>query len=439
MVSERSRRMSLPSEVFVLPSLRSPFAKMDRELGELDALQLSVPVVQQAVVGRGGPGPGAESDVDLVVWGAVVPSLALSNWARELWLEAGLDPHVAAVTVVQQCGTSLAGATHAAGQILAGSVHLALCGGVDSMSSAQIGLGRELSRTIRRTAAAKGARGILDQLKQIRRRDLRLAIPAVKERTTGLSMGQHAEVTARQWGIGRADQDALAAASHRNAVRARDDGFYRPLLVTPGTFAVDTDALPRADSTVEALARLQPAFDRETGTLTAGNSSPLTDGAASVWVAGKEGLRRLPDDAPRVRLVDWEQAGVAIDAEGLLMAPALAIPRLLARHTLGYEDVGLWEIHEAFAAQVLSTVAALDDGHWVRESAGVEADLGRFPRESVNPNGGSIALGHPFGATGARILSQAVAELATMPAGSKAVVSICAAGGLGHVALLEAV
>ncbi len=158
-----------------------------------------------------------------------------------------------------------------------------------------------------------------------------------------------------------------------------------------------------------------------------------------MWVAGKEGLRRLPDDAPRVRLVDWEQAGVAIDAEGLLMAPALAIPRLLARHTLGYEDIGLWEIHEAFAAQVLSTVAALDDEGWVRESAGVEADLGRFPRESVNPNGGSIALGHPFGATGARILSQAVAELATMPAGSKAVVSICAAGGLGHVALLEAV
>ena len=252
-------------------------------------------------------------------------------------------------------------------------------------------------------------------------------------------MGQHAEVTARQWGIGREDQDALAAASHRSALRARDDGFYRPLLVTPGTFPVDTDALPRADSTVEALARLRPAFDRETGTLTAGNSSPLTDGAASVWVASEKGLARLPGDAPRVRLVDWEQAGVDIDAEGLLMAPALAIPRLLARRGLGYEDVGLWEIHEAFAAQVLSTIAALDDGDWVRESAGVEADLGRFPRERVNPNGGSIALGHPFGATGARILSQAVAQLAPMPGGSKAVVSVCAAGGLGHVALLEAV
>jgi acetyl-CoA C-acetyltransferase len=410
---------------------------MDRELGDLDALQLSVPVVQQAVKGR--RGPGAESDVDLVVWGAVVPSLALSNWAREVWLEARLDPHVGAVTVIQQCGTSLAGATHAAGLVLAGSVHLALCGGVDSMSSAQIGLGRELSRTIRRTAAAKGARAVLGQLKRVRRRDFRLAIPAIKERTTGLSMGQHAEVTARHWDIGREDQDALAAASHRNALRAREDGFYRPLLVTPGTFPMDTDALPRTDSTVEALAQLRPVFDRESGTLTAGNSSPLTDGAASVWVAGREGLRRLPDDVPRVRLVDWELAGVDIDAEGLLMAPALAIPRLLARCGLGYSDVGLWEVHEAFAAQVLSTVAALDDRYWVRERAGVEADLGRFPRERINPNGGSIALGHPFGATGARILSQAAAELATMPAGSKSVVSVCAAGGLGHVALLQAV
>ena len=252
-------------------------------------------------------------------------------------------------------------------------------------------------------------------------------------------MGQHAEVTARQWGIGRESQDELAAASHLNALRARADDFYRPLLVTPGTFPVDADALPRSDSTMERLTRLKPAFDRESGTLTAGNSSPLTDGAASVWVADAEGLRRLPDDAPRVRLLDWEQAGVDIDAEGLLMAPALAIPRLLSRHGLGYADIQLWEIHEAFAAQVLSTIAALEEREWVRDMAGVEAELGRFPRERVNPNGGSIALGHPFGATGARILSQAAAELAAMPQGSQAVVSICAAGGLGHVALLEAV
>jgi acetyl-CoA C-acetyltransferase len=431
--------MSTPSELFVLPSLRSPFVKMDRELGGLDALQLSVPVVQQSVIGRGGPGPRSASMVDLFVWGAVIPNLTLSNWGREVWLETGLDPHVAAVTVVQQCGTSLAGATHAAGQILAGSVHLALCGGVDSMSGAQIGLTPELSGAMRKTAAASGLGAILSQVAQIRMKHIRLAIPAVRERTTGRSMGQHAEVTAREWNIRREEQDELAAASHGNAIRAREEGFYRRLLVSPGTFPVDADTLPRLDSTVETLGRLKPAFDREEGTLTAGNSSALTDGAASVWVADSEGLGRLPEATPMVRLLDWEQAAVDIQAEGLLMAPALAIPRLLARHDLGYGDIALWEIHEAFAAQVLSTIAALEERDWVRDRAGVTAEFGPFPRDRVNPNGGSIALGHPFGATGARILSQAASELAAMPRGSKAVVSICAAGGLGHVALLEAV
>lgn len=428
--------MPTPSEVFILPSVRSPFAKMDRELSELDALRLSVPVVQQAIRGR--TGPRSEADVDLVVWGAVAPTLSLSNWGREVWLEAGLDPHVAAATVIQQCATSLAGATHVAGQVLTGSVHLALCGGVDSMSSIQIGLGPGLSRVIRRVGAAKGAGATFRQIKRIRRRDLRLAIPAVKERTTGLSMGQHAEVTSRRWSIGRDEQDGLAAASHRNALRARAQDFFRPLLVAPGTFPVDEDTLPRPDSTVANLSRLKPVFETETGTLTAGNSSPLTDGAACVWVADSEGLRRLPDDVPRVRLLDWEQAGVDIHEEGLLMAPALAIPRLLARHGLAYADVALWEVHEAFAAQVLATIAALEDRAWVRERAGVEVDLGSFPGERINPNGGSIALGHPFGATGARILSQAAAELAGMPGGSLCAVSICAAGGLGHVALLQA-
>jgi len=190
---------------------------------------------------------------------------------------------------------------------------------------------------------------------------------------------------------------------------------------------------------VEALSRLSPAFDRARGTLTAGNSSPLTDGAACCWVASEEGLGRLPDDLPRVRLLDWETAAVDPRTEALLIGPAIAIPRMLARQGLTYEDIGLWEIHEAFAAQVLATIEALGNVDWLRERAGVEAEMGAFPGERVNPNGGSVALGHPFAATGARILSQAAAELAGRPAGTRAVVSICAAGGLGHVALLEAV
>jgi acetyl-CoA C-acetyltransferase len=429
----------MSSDVFVVPSLRSPFARMDRELEDFDSIQLSLPVVQQSILGGHGPGPEGRAGVDLFVWGAVIPSLTISNWAREVWLDSGLDPHVPALTVIQQCATSLAGATHAAGQIRSGRMHLALCGGVDSMSGAPIGLSRGLSRAIRRTSGARGVKSVLHQLKQVRRRDFRLSVPAVKERTTGKSMGQHAEITASHWGVTREEQDVYAVESHWNAVRARDGGFFRPLLVSPGTYPADADTLPRADTTTEKLARLAPAFDQESGTITAGSSSALTDGAASVWVADAAGLERLAADAPVVRLVDWEQAAVDIDAEGLLMAPALAIPRLLARRNLSYADIDLWEIHEAFAAQVLCTIRALEDRSWLRERARVDRELGPFPRERTNPNGGSLAIGHPFGATGARLLSQAAAELAEMPAGARAVVSICAAGGLGHVALLESI
>jgi acetyl-CoA C-acetyltransferase len=199
------------------------------------------------------------------------------------------------------------------------------------------------------------------------------------------------------------------------------------------------DTLPRKDTSPEKLAALPPSFDRTSGkgTLTAGNSSPLTDGAASLWVASQAGLAKLPTDTAAAKLVDWEIAAVDFRTEGLLMAPAFAIPRLLARNGLTYADVDLWEIHEAFAAQVLFHIKALEDPEFVRRKAGVEATLGPFPRERVNPNGGSVALGHPFGATGARILSQAVKEIAGRPAGRRCIVSICTDGGQGSVALLE--
>jgi acetyl-CoA C-acetyltransferase len=181
-------------------------------------------------------------------------------------------------------------------------------------------------------------------------------------------------------------------------------------------------------------------FDRTSGrgTLTAGNSSPLTDGAAAIWVATEEGLNRLPDRLPRARLLDFEMAAVDIFTEGLLMAPVTAIPRLLARNGLTFDDIALWEIHEAFSAQVLCNIRGLEDTEFVRKKAGVEHRFGKVPRGRMNPNGGSVALGHPFAATGARILSQAVKELAPLPEGSRAIVSICSDGGLGTVVLLQA-
>ncbi len=248
-------------------------------------------------------------------------------------------------------------------------------------------------------------------------------------------MGEHMEITVREMAIARDAQDRWALQSHRAAVAAWERGFFDDLVSPVGSLRRDT--IPRADTSIERLARLAPAFDRRTGTITAGNSSPLTDGAAAVWVASDEGLQRLPADLARVKLVDWEIASIDLHTQGLLMAPAYAIPRLLARHDLRYGDVALWEIHEAFAAQVLAHVALLEDRTFVRERAGVDRDFGPFPFERINPNGGSIALGHPFGATGARILSQAAKELAQYPSGSRAIVSICADGGEGSVALLE--
>lgn len=424
-------------DAYVAPGLRSPFTKIDRELGDLDGLDLSAPVVQQSVVGERGPSESGE--VDLVLWGSVIPDLEISNWGREVWLEAGLDPLVPAQGIVQACATSLAATTHAAGQVRSGQIGLALCGGVESMSVVQAGLTKGASRALRRIGTARGPGDALRALGDLSLSDLGLHVPAVEERTTGLSMGEHAEIMARDWEISREAQDEFAAASHHRAADAREEGFFRPLLVSHGTFDTDRDGIVRPDTSVEKLAGLPPAFDRERGTLTAGNSTPLTDGAASCWVGSEDGLGRLPGRLPRARIVDWRQEAVDLRTEGLLMAPAVALPRMLAENDLSYGDVELWEIHEAFAVQVLCTVRALESEEWVRDRAGVTAELGQVPTDRINPNGGSIALGHPFAATGARILSQAVRELDRYPAGTLAVVSICAAGGLGHVALLEAV
>jgi acetyl-CoA C-acetyltransferase len=305
------------------------------------------------------------------------------------------------------------------------------------MSRVQIGLGQDLSSWLRRLTQARDLSARLAVLAELRPGTLRLYVPQIKNRATGKSMGEHCEEMAQAWNISRQAQDALALESHRRAVAAQDRGFFADLIVPVDS--VKEDGFPRRDTSLEKLARLEPVFERRSGrgTITAGNSSLLTDGAAGIWVATDQGLSRLPGDLPRVRLVDFELAAVDIFREGLLMAPVTAIPRLLARHGLGFDDVALWEIHEAFSAQVACHLVALDDAGFVREKAGVEHTFGRFPRERINPNGGSVALGHPFGATGARILSQAVKELAALPTGSRAIVSICADGGQGSVALLE--
>ena len=253
-------------------------------------------------------------------------------------------------------------------------------------------------------------------------------------RVSGRTMGEHMEETAKELGISREEQDRRTLLSHQSAIRGQDSGFFRDLIIP---FAgIDHDTFPRRDTSLEKLAKLPAVFDRASGSITAGNSSPLTDGAASIWVGDTEGLARL-GAKPAVKLVDWEVDAVDFRVDGMLMAPARAIPRLLARHRLRAEEIALWEIHEAFAAQLIANLKAAADPVYRHEKAGVDFDIGSFPVDRINPNGGSIALGHPFGSTGARILSQAVKELTAMSVGARGVVSVCADGGQGTVALLQ--
>jgi acetyl-CoA C-acetyltransferase len=421
-----------PNDVWIASGVRTPFAKVDGALAGLDAIELSVPVVRHMVGLLNGGRP------DFAVWGAVVPSLMWSNIAREVLMDAGIDPTTPAFSTVMACSTSMMGTIEAAGMIDGEAYNLALVGGVDSLSRVQIGLGQKLSDWLRKFQQARSLGQKLDHVTHVQLRDIRLWIPAIANRTTGLSMGEHTEITAKEWQIGRQEQDEIALQSHRNSVAGWDNGFFDDLVIEVA--GVKRDTIPRQDTSLEKLARLPPTFDRTSGkgTLTAGNSSPLTDGAAALWVASSKGMARLPSSTPRVKLVDWEIASVDFRVEGLLMAPAFAIPRLLARHDLRYDDIHLWEIHEAFAAQVAFHLKALQDQKFLAERAQVPRDFGPFPRERMNPNGGSTALGHPFGATGARIISMAVKELAAMPKGNRAIVSICADGGLGSVLLLEA-
>jgi acetyl-CoA C-acetyltransferase len=387
-------------DVWLAPGLRTPFAKVDGALAGHDAIALSVPVVQAMLAQLGGAQP------DFTVWGSVVPNLTWSNLAREILMEAGAPPTIPAFSTIMACSTSMVGTFEAAGMLDGNARKLALVGGVESLSRVQIGLGQTLSDWLRKFTKSRTAGDKLSQLAALKFSDVALYIPAVTNRTTGLSMGEHTEITAKEWQIPRAEQDQAAFDSHQRAVAAWERGFFDDLVIPFGDLL--RDGIPRKDTSLEKLGKLPPSFDRASGkgTLSAGNSSPLTDGASSLWVGTPEGLSQLPSSVPRVRLLDWDIAAVDFRVEGLLMAPAFSIPRLLARNGLTYADVGLWEIHEAFSAQVLFHIKALEDQAFLRERVGVGAPLGVFPRERVNPNGGSVAIGHPFGATGSRILSQ---------------------------------
>jgi acetyl-CoA C-acetyltransferase len=373
-----------------------------------------------------------------VVAGAVLKHSRDFNLTREVVLGSRLDPRTPAYDIQQACGTGLEAAILVANKIALGQIDAGIAGGTDTTSDAPLQVNDEMRRTL---LELNRARSLADRLKAAAKlrptQPFRPEIPRNAEPRTGLSMGEHAAITARQWGISREAQDELALASHRRLAAAYDSGFFDDL-VTP-YLGLTRDQNLRADTSLEKLGSLKTVYGRssEDATMTAGNSSPLTDGASTVLLASEEWAEenRLPVQA---WLVDSEVAAVDFvhGDEGLLMAPAYAVPRLLARRGLTLQDFDYYEIHEAFASQVLSTLQAWESAEFCKERLGLDAPLGPIDRDKLNVNGSSLAAGHPFAATGGRIVATLAKQLASAGA-HRGLISICAAGGQGVVAILE--
>ncbi|HEX3589474.1 MAG TPA: acetyl-CoA C-acetyltransferase [Pseudonocardiaceae bacterium] len=370
-----------------------------------------------------------------VVGGAVLKHSRDFNLVRESVLGSRLSHDTPAYDVQQACGTGLQSVIAVANKIALGQIDSGIAGGVDTTSDAPLALHDDLRRILVRLNSARSVGERLRLLAGLRPGQIVPEIPRNAEPRTGLSMGEHAAITAREWGIGREEQDELAATSHKRLAAAYDRGFFDDL-VTP-FLGLTRDQNLRPDSTADRLATLKPAFGGTDGTMTAGNSTPLSDGASVVLLASEDWAHehRLPVLA---YLTCTETAAVDYvhGREGLLMAPAYAVPRMLARAGVGLADFDHYEIHEAFASQVLATLRAWEDPEFCKGKLGLDGPLGSVDRAKLNVNGSSLAAGHPFAATGARIVAT-LAKLLVERGSGRGLVSICAAGGQGVTAILE--
>ncbi len=370
-----------------------------------------------------------------VVAGAVIKHSRDFNLTRESVLSSGLAPETPAYDIQQACGTGLEAAILVANKIALGQIDVGIAGGTDTTSDAPIGVGEGLREILLDLNRAKTAGERLKAISRFRPKHLVPNIPENGEPRTGMSMGEHCQVTAHEWSIPREDQDQLALESHQKLAAAYEEGFFDDLM-TP-LAGLDRDNILRPDSTLEKLASLKPVFDRERGTMTAANSTALTDGASCVLLASEDWAKehKLPVQAyltfSEVAAVDFVDK-----KEGLLMAPAYAVPRLLDKAGISLQDFDFYEIHEAFAAQVLSTLKAWEDPKFCKERLGLDKPLGSIDRNKMNLKGSSLATGHPFAATGGRIIATLAKQLAQKGSG-RGLISICAAGGQGVTAILE--
>ncbi|PXV53609.1 3-ketoacyl-CoA thiolase [Dyella jiangningensis] len=419
--------------VGVIGGVRIPFCRNNTAYADVGNFGMSVKVLGSLVERYGLHG----EELGEVAMGAVIKHSSEWNLAREAVLSSGLKPTTPAITTARACGTSLDNAIIIANKIATGQIEAGIAGGSDTTSDVPIVLSERLRK---RLLAVNRAKSWQDKLRAATQgfslKEFKPAFPGVAEPRTGMSMGDHCEKMAKEWHIGRQAQDQLALESHHKLAAAYEAGFFDDLVVP--FRGLKRDGFLRPDSTLEKLAALKPAFDKTSGhgTLTAGNSTGLSDGAAAVLLGTEEWAARRGLKV-QAWFRDAEVAAVDfVHGEGLLMAPTVAVPRMLARHGLTLQDFDFYEIHEAFAAQVLCTLRAWESADYCKNRLGLDQPLGAIDPARLNVNGSSLAAGHPFAATGARVVAT-LAKLLEQKGSGRGLISICTAGGMGVTAILE--
>jgi len=418
--------------VAVLGGIRIPFARQNSSYARASNQDMLTATLEALV----GTFSLEDETLGEVAAGGVLKHSRDFNLTRESVLGTRLNPHTPAYDLQQACGTGLEAAILVANKIALGQIESGIAGGFDTTSDAPIAINEDLRGVLLQFNRSGSNASRLKALTRLRPQQIVPQIPQNAEPRTGLSMGEHAAIMATEWGITREEQDELTVRSHKNLAAAYDTGFLDELVVP--FLGLERDQNLRPDTSVEKLARLKPVFGGEQGTMTAGNSTPLSDGASVVLLASEEWA--AAHDLPVLAyIVDAQTAAVdhVHKREGLLMAPTYAVPRLLERNNVKLDDFDFYEIHEAFASQVLCTLKAWEDPVYCRERLGLDGPLGEIDVDKLNTQGGSLAAGHPFGATGGRIVATLAKTLHQHGSG-RGLISICAAGGLGVTAVMEA-
>jgi len=419
--------------IAVIGGARTPFARARTAYAKMSAAQLGGIAMKEAV-SLSGVSPAM---VEEIHYGIVSAPAEGSNIAREALFDSGLPASIPCTGVNQYCASALEAVVGIAAKISAGRIECGLAGGVESISSVRALFSLEATNYFQDLAKAKTLGQRLAFLSKFKGAFLAPRAPGIKEPTTGLTMGQSADLMSRHFQVRRPEQDQFALESHQKASKAWADGFFNSHVCkvgTPDGKVIDRDTDVRSDSSLEKLAKLKPVFYKD-GTITAGNASPLTDGASAVILMRESKAKSLGLN-PIGYIKSSAVAAVDIQNEPLLIGPAYAIPKALKLAGISWSDLDLYEIHEAFAGQVLATLRAIESPEFAKEKLGLSAPIGKIDSEKLNPNGGSIAMGHPFGATGGRLVLQTLHQL--KKSGKKyGLISVCAAGGLGAVMILE--